>query len=319
MWARLIAVRRGAPDPYDLAVFLEAGKRNQADSRAWIDSVLPVPLTGPVEVTKESPWSLVATVPTAAGRLWFKENRAGTIYEAALVQALARWAPEQVLEPVAVEPARGWSLLPDGGATMRAAHQTPQVADWEDLLRRHAQLQRCLMPYAEEMLALGVPDLRPKSIVAHFDRLGVPASYVEVLTGMGERLAASAIQPSLQHDDLHDANVFTSGRFFDWGDASVAHPFGVLLICLRVASDRFGVPDGDPLLARLRDVYLEVWSDLAARATLLAEVDAALQVTKVSRALSWERSLVGASAEDLEKYGDNVNGWISELTEPNVL
>ncbi|MGE5829049.1 MAG: phosphotransferase [Micromonosporaceae bacterium] len=300
-------------------MFLEAGQSYRAESRAWIDSMLPAPLTGPIEVTKESPWSLVATVPTAAGQLWFKENRAGTIYEAALVQALARWAPEQVLAPVAVEPARGWSLLPDGGTILRVAHQTPQVADWEGLLRRHAQLQRDLMPYAEEMLAVGVPDLRPKSITAHFERLSVPESYVDQLTEMGERLAASAIQPSLQHDDLHDANVFTSGRFFDWGDASVAHPFGVLLVCLRVASDRFGVPDRDPLLAHLRDVYLEMWSDLADRATLLAEVDAALQVTKVSRALSWERSLVGASAEDLERYGDNVNGWIAELAEPNVL
>ena len=27
---------------------------------------------------------------------------------------------------------------------------------------------------------------------------------------------------SLQHDDLHDGNVFTDGRVFDWGDAKLA-------------------------------------------------------------------------------------------------
>jgi hypothetical protein len=62
-----------------------------------------------------------------------------------------------------------------------------------------------------------------------------------------------------------------------------------------------------------------VWSDLADRATLLAEVGAALQVTKVSRALSWERALVGASATDLARYGSYVQEWINELSEPNVL
>jgi Phosphotransferase enzyme family len=314
-----MAVRCGRGDPYDLPVFLEACERNQAEPRAWIESVLPAPLAGPVEVTKESPWSLVATVPTETGRLWFKENRGGTTYEAALVQALARWTPDRVLTPIAVEPGRGWSLLPDGGVILRAAHPAARVADWEDLLRRHAQLQRDLAPWAEEMLAFGVPDVRPRQIMSHVERLGVSTSYVDTLAGLCELLAASAIPPSLQHDDLHDGNVFTSGRFFDWGDASVAHPFGVLLVSLRVASDRFGLANGDPLLLRFRDVYLEMWSDLGDRATLLAEVDAALQVTKVSRALSWERGLIGASAVDLAKYGENVKGWIDELLEPNVL
>lgn len=312
-------MRQCSAEPYDLAVFLEACERNQAESRAWIESVLPAPLTGPVEVTKESPWSLVATVPTEAGRLWFKENRGGTTYEAALVQALARWVPDRVLEPIAVEPSRGWSLLPDGGPILRAAHATPRVPDWEDLLGRHAQLQRDLAAQAEEMLTLGVPDVRSEQIMTHAERLSAPASYMDTLAEMCQRLAASAAAPTLQHDDLHDGNVFTSGRFFDWGDASVAHPFGVLLVSLRVASDRFGLANGDPLLRRLRDVYLEVWSDLADRATLLAEVDAALQVTKVSRALSWERSLVSASATDLAKYGDYVKEWLAELLEPNVL
>src|SRR5829696_5360013 len=86
---------------------------------AWIDSVLPAPLTGPVEVTKDRPWSLVARVPTESGLLWFKENRAGTQYEAGLMEALWRWAPDSVLRPVAVQRERGWSLLPDGGPTIR--------------------------------------------------------------------------------------------------------------------------------------------------------------------------------------------------------
>ena len=67
-------------------------------------------------------------------------------------------------------------------------------------------------------------------------------------------MAASAVPMRLQHDDLHDGNVFADGRVFDWGDASVGHPFGVLLVTSRVAADRFGVPDGDPLVLRLRGI-----------------------------------------------------------------
>jgi hypothetical protein len=286
---------------------------------AWIESVLPAPLTGPVEVTKEVPWSMVASVPTERGRFWFKENRAGTRYEAGLIGALGAWAPDRVLVPVAVEPGRGWSLLPDGGPTLRATDTTPSVAHWEQMLADHAAFQRTLTGRVDELLALGVPDVRPAAIAKQADRLPVPPTYVETLRELCRRLDASEIPASLQHDDLHDANVFASGRVFDWGDASVAHPFGVLLISLRVATDRFGVRAGDPVLARLRDAYLEPWSDLADRASLIAEVEAAVQVTKVSRALSWERSLVGADAAALAEYGPNVQGWLDELLEPNDL
>lgn len=287
--------------------------------QAWIESVLPAPLTGPVEVTKEVPWSMVAVVPTDRGRFWFKENRAGTRYEAGLIAALGAWAPDRVLVPVAVEPARGWSLLPDGGPTLRVTDTTPSVAHWEQMLADHAAFQRTLTGRVEALHALGVPDLRPAAILSQVDRLPVPPEYVETLRELCRRLDASPIPASLQHDDLHDANVFATGRVFDWGDASVAHPFGVLLISLRVATDRFGVRAGDPVLARLRDAYLEPWSDLADRASLIAEVEAAVQVTKVSRALSWERSLLGADAAALAEYGPNVQGWLDELLEPNDL
>ena len=287
--------------------------------RTWIESVVPAQLTGPVEVTKDVPWSMVARVPTDRGLLWFKENRAGTRYEAGLLAALARWAPADVLAPVAVDAASGWSLLPDGGPTMRMVDATPSLEHWVRMLADHARLQRSLSGRVEQMLGLGVPDVRPAAILSHVDRLPVPPAYVETLRELCRRLEASPVPASIQHDDLHDANVFSSGRVFDWGDASVAHPFGVLLISLRVAADRFEVRAGDPVLARLRDAYLEPWSDVADRASLVAEVEAAVQVTKISRALSWERSLASASGDALAEYGPNVQGWLDELLEPNDL
>ena len=86
----------------------------------------------------------------------------------------------------------------------------------------------------------------------------------------------SASRPTLQHDDLHDANVFVGDgrhRFFDWGDAVVSHPFVSLLVALRVAQQAMAVPNGDAVLSRLRDAYLDVWRDHGSLPALREQVD----------------------------------------------
>ncbi len=126
---------------------------------------------------------------------------------------------------------------------------------------------------------------------------------------------------SLQHDDLHDGNVFVRNgyRFFDWGDAYLGHPFALLLVALRVAADRFTLPHGDPALLRLRDAYLEPWSGFAPHAQLVREVELAIRVAKVARALSWQRALLDADADALAEWGDAVSGWLTEMLEPDVI
>src|SRR4051794_19716839 len=63
------------------------------------------------------PWSvLVRLSADGAGAVWFKANPPASAFEAGLAEALARWAPEHVLRPLAVDAERGGALLPDGGA-----------------------------------------------------------------------------------------------------------------------------------------------------------------------------------------------------------
>ena len=152
------------------------------------------------------------------------------------------------------------------------------------MLRSYARLQLDLVPRAAEMLALGVPDHRPDrlpdlvaDLLADDDallvgRVGglapdvrerVRADWARYAERCG-RLADGGVPATLQHDDLHDANVFVSGnrhRFFDWGDASVSHPFLSLLVALRMAGQALALPNGHPVLLRLRDSYLDVWRD----------------------------------------------------------
>jgi hypothetical protein len=124
----------------------------------------------------------------------------------------------------------------------------------------------------------------------------------------------------VQHDDLHDGNVFVADdgfRFFDWGDASVAHPFGSLLIALRVAAYQMKVALGGPEMARLRDAYLRAWAAEHDPENLLRSATLAVRVAKVGRALSWRRALCGAETPVAADDSTAVVEWLAELTEPD--
>ena len=61
------------------------------------------------------------------------------------------------------------------------------------------------------------------------------------MTASAAELASTGIGATIQHDDLHDANVLRSGTrtvVFDWGDASLTHPFLSLGVLLRAAAVR---------------------------------------------------------------------------------
>ncbi|MBQ1075693.1 phosphotransferase [Micromonospora sp. C31] len=297
-------------------------------------------VVGPVE-PRVRPWSLVWRVPTDAGDVWFKANNPGTRYEVALLAALTRLAPGRVLDPVAVDADRGWSLLPDGGRTLRDAlgGDRTLLTHWERVLPEYADLQRAVAPDAGELLALGVPDHRPEALPELFGALlgdeeslllgaedgltaeayGRLCAHRSAFAEDCRRLAGSGVAPTVQHDDLHDGNVFVAGdgyRFFDWGDASVAHPFGTLLVTLNSVAHAFGLPDGDPALVRLRDAYLEPWSAGHDRATLREAARLAVRVTRVSRALSWRRAL-RTSDPTRARYASAVPGWLQELFVPD--
>jgi hypothetical protein len=332
---------------------VDAPKWLDADWRAsalsWVSARLDEQgrsVVGEVEQPHIYPWSTVFRVPTADGPVWFKANARGTAYESRLLPALGRWCPDRVLAPLAVDAERGWLLLPDGGTTLRAAEGgKTDLRHWERVLVEYAEMQRLLAPRADDMVHLGVPDLRPATLpdqladlLADEDAFLVErpdALSVEQLAGLRagqerfrrwcEELAATGIPATLQHDDLHDGNVFVpydgSGpyRVFDWGDASVAHPFTTLLVTLRVVTDRLDLPNGAPELFRLRDSYLEPWTAEHDRETLVEACRLALLTGPVGRALSWRRSLLDATPSARARHGEGIPGWLAEIGEPSSL
>jgi len=324
-------------------------ERWRASVLEWVSEALSHngrAVVGEVEQPHVYPWSTVLRIPTDDGAVWFKGMGRGTAYEGPLLVALAKWCPDRVLVPLAVDLERRWLLLPDGGTTLRTAEGgKTDLAHWERVLVEYAELQRRVAGRADEMVAAGVPDLRPDALPGALAELLADESALMVgrpegmsseqltelrsahgrFTQWSEELAATGVPSSLQHDDLHDANVFVPYdgvgpyRVFDWGDSSVAHPFTTLLVSLRVVAHNFKLPNGAPELLRLRDAYLEPWRAEHDRATLVEACRLAVKTGPLGRALSYRRAVLDAKGERWTEWAEGVPGWLLELGQPTPL
>ncbi|GAB3314946.1 phosphotransferase [Geodermatophilus aquaeductus] len=295
---------------------------------------------GPPEQVHVRAWSTAIRIPTDDGSaVWLKSVGAGSAQEPPLAAALGGWVPGRVLVPLGADAGRRLLLLPDGGTTLRASGRGSAVEAWEALLADHARLQVEVAAHAAGMVGLGVPDVRPErlpglvaDLLADDDALltgssdGLDPAVRERLRGSADEhaelcraLAAGPVPASLQHDDLHDGNVFVAGdghRFFDWGDASVSHPFLSLLVPLRVAAAVLDLPAGSPVLLRLREAYLRPWQAFGEAAVLRDLADLALRIAPLARALSWHRILLGVHADERAEWQVSVPGWLAEADGP---
>lgn len=247
------------------------------DTRAageWIRRhVEPV---GPIQTMHERPWATVLCVPLADGVAWFKACAPVQAFEPRLTAELfARW-PDRVAEVLGYNEQRGWLLLADAGTPVGAAGNPPQA--WLTALPLYAELQRGEAAYARDHLAHGVPDLRLVTLPARYRelvQLDLPLERHEIrqlrdfaprFAGLCRELAAYHVPETIQHDDLHHANLYAHGsrvRVLDWGDASISHPFASLAVAFRFLEERTKLAPGDPWFTRLRDAYLKPWgSDL---------------------------------------------------------
>ena len=290
-------------------------------------------VTGAPEQTHVRPWSTVVRIPTDRGPFWAKAMRPSTSHEARLLPAMGGWGVEAVIAPLAVEEVHSWMLLEDGGPTLRETRPggtgDHDLAAWEGILATYAQLQRGVEARNEEMLRLGVPDGRPAalrstlealvgedrwwSLVGPDDRAATDRARERLLAAgdqvatVADELAGFGIAATIQHDDLHGGNVFSGPagiRFFDWGDAVVAHPFGSMLATLDSIAHRLGTAPDDPRLDRLRDAYLAAWTDVLPRAALREALPLAIQLGHIGKAAAWARALDGLDTSEMEGHGD---------------
>ncbi|WP_225097743.1 aminoglycoside phosphotransferase family protein [Streptomyces sp. CoH27] len=307
---RAITVDRGA---FQDAVTPWEQESWRAEALDWVAERLAVRglwVNGDLKV-RVRPWSVLVRVPVA-GRdaVWFKANPPASAFEGPLTAALARWVPDDVLEPLAVDAGRAWVLLPDGGDLFRdvLAREPVEPRTWACLLGQYAHMQRALVPHAREIERLGVPAARTAALPELFDTLlardaGMPPETRSRLEHLRPRLtdwcaelASLGIEDTLDHADLHDGQLFRPApdrfTFFDWGDAAVSHPF----CSLRVPAEKARARYGPQILRMLLDAYLEPWTgtgrtpeDLRQAARL------GWRLSALSRAASWGRTFPGPS------------------------
>jgi hypothetical protein len=312
-------------------------------ARKWFDGRLQdagMERTGDFEPVRVRPWAAVLSAQTTNGVVWFKASAPRTAFEVAPF--------ENVLKPIAVDAERGWMILPDGGTVIGENLTGESLIDaMAEALRRYGELQRHLERYVSMLLNLGVEDMRPAVLFHRFDEAaaivrayttdGTPEQqrdYERVMAlredfrSWCDRLAALPLGASLDHNDLHAWNILASHAsprrltLFDWGDSVIAHPFASMLVPLSFMHKQYGLtPDGSEL-TRLRDAYLDAFTDVASHEELVATLELACRAAKAARALTWHRALIAFAADvpkEFEEFRDAPLECFNSLLQPSFL
>jgi len=226
-----------------------------------------------------------------------------------------------VPELAAVDLERGWMLMGDGGERLRElVERERDLGRWLDVLPHYGELQLSTAPNADELVALGAPDRRLTVLEGQYERLIEEVEDLsaverdrlracsEDVAEMCRQLSTVAIPETVQHDDLHDGQVFVrDGRylFFDWGDSCVSHPFFSMSVTLE-GGLAWGLDDieGSVDITPFRDAYLRPFASFAGREELEAAHTAALRLGWVCRALNvrhWAAALPPPHQEEWTK------------------
>lgn len=261
------------------------------------------------------PWSTLFRIPTDHGDVYLKAVPPELAHEISLTRWLGARHPDRVLPVLVADRERGLMLLPDGGTRLREAGV--DARGWERLLREYAELQLLVAPHAAELLALGVPDRRLASLPSVLAIVMLePASMIERYAALCSELARFGVPETLQMDDLHDGNVFVDGqrfRVFDWGDASIAHPFVSLGMLLGTYARRMGLARDDAAVRRLRDAYLGPFGHIASLDELRTAATLAERVAPTVRILAWQVAHQGATPEERSgEWGETLGELIGQ-------
>ncbi len=311
----------------------------RAEAENWIAERLAergLQATAPSEQVHIRPWSTVLRVPTNEGDLFFKAGGPTQKFEPRLLKLLNERRPEDVLPLLAADLERGWSLLPDGGQTLRAANEgKPKLAAWLEILPRYAKMQIATAQWSSDLTNAGVPYRRLDILAkAYVDILNDPEAIVisneeDALTaGQYERLVRAAthieemiaeldsfgIPAALEHGDLHDGNIFSSRKIYDWGDAAITHPFFTFLLPLRFMTHKLGIGEYDahPDLIQLKDAYFRPWAELAPYDKILEAWKLAYHLSKFQRTIGWYQ--VVKTTAGLDRQDElSVSGWFLEF------
>ena len=301
-----------------LAAYLEAVERGDvpeqrppwarpgwsAEVRPWIEMEAARLGRAVVAVEQIKQWSIssVLRIATDGPDLYFKVPARLPLFveEATVTARLAERFPAHVPAPLAVDPERGWLLLP---AFDQLFPWAAPLAERQEVLRRFARLQRGTSDLVEDLLADGCLDRRLEVLDSQIDPLLDDREAVARLSAdetaelrrlapalkeLCRRLASLGPPPSLVHGDLHLGNVARLDGalvYFDWTDACITHPF-IDLHSLQWEKD-------ETTRAALLDAYLEGWEGAEEPERLREAVALAAVVIPLHHAVSYQHIVAG--------------------------
>ena len=270
-----------------------------ASAVSWVDDRLAElgrRRTGEVEQPHVRSWATALRVPTADGPVWFKANTPELVHEVLVVDRVSGRVPDRVPALLGRDLERGWMLMADAGERLREVVEAERsLTRWHDVLAGAASIAHALEPDVDDLVAAGVPDLRLSrladgyaDLVARYDLEPRFAAAVPRVRDLVDELASYGVTETLQHDDLHDGQVFVrEGRnlILDWGDAVVSHPFFTLSVTLEggVAWGLDDVEDSEDIWPYVETYLARYAPD---RPELRAAVPPALRLGWVCRALN---------------------------------
>jgi hypothetical protein len=193
-------------------------------------------------------------------------------------------------------------------------------------------VQRESSALIERWIAAGAPDRRVSNIPKLLERLlagelwgALPLepeqhraieAVLPELRRVCEQLAATPFASTLDHCDMHGGNVLIgrgSPRLVDWGDACITHPFCSLFVTYQHAVALMPPGDRRSSALRLRDIYLETWSDLASAAELRTAFAHATWLGYLVRALSFAHMLDPSDASGRVDVARFLMRWAETL------
>jgi hypothetical protein len=292
----------------------------------WIDGELGrlgLVAAGAIEQSHVTPWSTAMRVPVNGGNLWFKANMPALAFEAAVIDILGRRRPGCVPELRAIDRDRGWVLMADAGVPLRdVVTRERDLRRWLDVLPRYAQLQLDATGDVDELLTVGVPDRQLDNLPVQYERVLAEAPGLAAderarldrlrprVRAMCEELAAYGIPETIQHNDLHDGQVFLRGddyAFLDWAESCISHPFFTMAITLEGVIS-WGLDDirGSVDVNPFRDAYLEPFAFHGTSSQLRSALATAVRLGWICRAVEVHRWVAALDPVDRKERLEGV-------------
>lgn len=275
------------------------------NTEKWIAGVLEKNkyiINGPLEQVKVSDLSIILRIPIVNGELYFKGTGMAARYEAGLSHHLNMIHKGKSVDIVDINENEGWLLMCElGGGSLR---QLRDKHVWQRAINEYAKLQVSEIEYIHTLISLGLPDRRLHVLKDDIEKhlSGMCATGLdEETTGKVMALKPELLQMceemegvvpySIDHGDLHSANIRLVDNeivFFDWGDATITHPFFSTRIFWHSIDDIiFSESEWLAMVNEFRPHYLEPWTKFASMHELERLLLLSDQLACVYRALSW--------------------------------